>query len=205
MLPLAWHSRLAVVTVLAVLAPSALLAQKNRKGDERTSYPAHVLIIRHAEKPPERDGSLDLAPAGVARAKALPELFIPSAKRPNPFPRPDFIFATRDTRHSHRPVETVGPLGATLGVRIDTEFADNDVRALAHELLGHRKYEGKTVLIVWHQGTIPDLAKALGARGAPGSWKDSVFDRVWEITYGKNGAVSFDDRPQHLMSGDSAR
>jgi broad specificity phosphatase PhoE len=205
MISIASSSRLAVVTVLMVLASSTAFAQKNKNGGENTSYPAHILIIRHAEKPPDGDRSLDLAAAGAARAKALPQLFTASATRPNPLPRPDFIFATQDTRHSHRPVDTATPLGATLGVRIDTEFADNDVRALAHELRSRRKYEGKTVLIVWHQGTIPDLAKALGATAAPAKWKDSVFDRVWEITYGKNGTVSFDNLPQHLMSGDSVK
>ena len=171
----------------------------------QTSYPAHILIIRHAEKPPDVDRSLDLAPAGAARARALPQLFTSSPGRPDPFPKPDFIFATQDTKHSHRPFETVAPLGSALGLRINTTFADNDVRALARELLEHRKYEGKTVLVVWHQGTIPDLAKALGARDVHKGWPDSVFDRVWEITYTKNGKASFEDRPQHLMSGDSAR
>jgi len=200
------QSRLVAFAVMATLWASAILpAQQSKKRDETTSYPAHILIIRHAEKPPDAARSPDLAPAGAARARALPRLFEASPDRTDPFPRPDFIFATRDTKHSHRPLETVGPLGAALGIRINTAFGDNDVRALAKELIGHRKYEGKTVLVVWHQGTIPDLAKALGALDAPHGWADSVFDRVWEITYTKNGNASFANRPQHLMSGDAAR
>ena len=205
MLALMSPSRLAAFAAMTLLASSAGVAQQSKKVDDQTSYPAHILIIRHAEKPPDADRSLDLAPAGTARAKALPQLFKSSPNRPDPFPTPDFIFATQDTKHSHRPVETVAPLGAALGLRINTTFSDNDVRALARELLEHRKYEGKTVLVVWHQGTIPDLAKALGAHDAPKGWPDSVFDRVWEITYSKKGKASVKDRPQHLMSGDSAR
>jgi hypothetical protein len=188
----------------AIIVTSPLLAQKRQESDHR-SYPAHVLIIRHAEKPPDVDRSLDLAPAGAARARALPRLFTAAPDRADPFPRPAFIFAARDTKHSHRPSETVAALGTALGIRIDTAFADNDARALVKELLEHRKYAGKTVLVVWHQGTIPDLAKALGAANAPRHWADSVFDRVWEITFTTNGKASFEDRPQHLMSGDSAR
>jgi hypothetical protein len=47
------------------------------------TYPAHILIIRHAEKPAEGSG---LSPEGKARAPALPKLFMKSDDRPNPFP-----------------------------------------------------------------------------------------------------------------------
>jgi broad specificity phosphatase PhoE len=196
---------LVAITTVTLLGPAALAAQKHRKADTPESYPAHVLIMRHAEKPPEPSRSVDLAPAGVARAKALSQLFTASARRPDPLPKPDFIFATHDTKHSHRPSETAAALGAALGLTVDTRFGDEDVKPLAREVFGHHKYAGKTVLIVWHQGTIPDLAKALGATDAPKSWKDSVFDRVWEISYGKDGKVTFQDRPQQLLSGDSSK
>ena|SRR5690349_15180165 len=196
---------LSAATAIVLSLPATLLAQKHDKGGRRESYPAHVLIIRHAEEPPEPSRSVDLSPTGAARAKALTQLFTSSGKRSEPLPRPDFIFATRDTKHTHRPSETAAPLGAALGIPVDTRFADEDVDALAREILGHGKYQGKTVLIVWHQGKIPDLAKALGAKDAPGSWKDSVFDRIWEISYDKSGKVSFENRPQHLLNGDSAK
>jgi broad specificity phosphatase PhoE len=196
---------ISVASVTTLSFSGALPAQQHDKRGGHEAYPAHVLIIRHAEKPPEPSKSVDLTPTGVARAKALPQLFTSSAKGAGPLPRPEFIFAARDTKNSHRPSETAAPLGAALGIPVDTRFTDSDVKALAREILGHRKFEGKTVLIVWHQGTIPDLAKALGATDAPRSWKDSVFDRVWEITYSKNGKVSFEDRPQHLLRGDSAQ
>jgi len=191
-------------SIVALSVPIALAAQKHDRV-RGVTYPSHVLIIRHAEKPPELSGSVDLAPAGVARAKVLSQLFTASPGRPDPLPRPDFIFATRDTKHSHRPSETAAPLGAALGIDVDTRFGDEKIKALAREILGHRKYAGKTVLIVWHQGTIPELARALGATEAPKSWKDSIFDRVWEIGYGENGKVTFQDRPQRLLDGDSSK
>ena len=185
--------------------PATLLAQQHDKRSGHETYPAHVLIIRHAEKPPEPSKSVDLTSTGVARAKALAQLFTSSGKGPDPLPKPDFIFAARDTKNSHRPSETAAPLGAALGIPVDTRFTDAHVKALAREILSHDKYQGKTVLIVWHQGTIPDLAKALGANDAPHSWKDSVFDRVWEISFDKHGRVSFENRPQHLLAGDSTK
>jgi broad specificity phosphatase PhoE len=189
---------------LAVGGPAPALAQKHDKGNDHATYPAHILIIRHAEKPPEPSSSVDLNAAGVARANALAQLFAGSAKRTDAFPKPDFIFATADTKHSHRPSETAAPLGSALGIKVDTRFGDGDVKPLARELLGRRTYEGKTVLVVWHQGTIPELAKALGA-DPPRGWKDSVFDRVWDITYDQHGKASLADRPQRLMRGDSER
>jgi hypothetical protein len=46
------------------------------------TFPAHVLIIRHAQK---ADGT-GLSPEGKARTAALPKLFMKSEARPNPFP-----------------------------------------------------------------------------------------------------------------------
>jgi broad specificity phosphatase PhoE len=196
-------TRFALITAVMLAFPAALSAQKQLKRVDAVSYPAHILIIRHAEKPAEPSRSVDLAPEGVARARQLHELFEVSPKRPNPLPRPDFIFATRDTKQSHRPSETAAALGASLHLDVDTRFGDKHVKGLAREILTVPKYAGKTVLIVWHQGTIPDLAKALGADTAPDSWKDSVFDRVWEITYNRNGEAMFDSHKQHLTSADA--
>jgi broad specificity phosphatase PhoE len=193
----------ALIAGIALASPAALLAQKQLKRVDAVSYPAHILIIRHAEKPPTSSRSVDLAPEGVARAKRLHELFEASPTRPKPLPRPDFIFATADTKQSHRPSETAAALGASLHLDVDTRFGDKHVKGLAREILTVPKYAGKTVLIVWHQGTIPDLAKALGADDAPDSWKDSVFDRVWEITYNRNGEAFFESHKQHLASGDA--
>jgi hypothetical protein len=57
------------------------------------------------------------------------------------------------------------------------------------------------VLICWHHGKIPDLAKALGVFNPP-KWDGKVFDRVWQITYTK-GKASLADLPQMLLYGDS--
>ena len=69
-------------------------------------------------------------------------------------------------------------------------------------MLTDPKYAGKTVLIAWHHGTIPDLAKALGVKDPPQKWQDEVFDRVWEITY-SNGTASLKNLPEDALPGDS--
>jgi broad specificity phosphatase PhoE len=199
-------ARTPIVVLIAALilsGPSTLFAQKKAQSGEPGTAPRYILIIRHAEKPAEKDPSPDLSPAGIARARVLAGLFTASATRPNPFPKPDYIFAASTTKRSRRPLATAAPLGAALGLNVDTRFRNEAVAALARELLERRKYAGKTVLVVWHHGSIPELARALRAKDAPRSWKDSTFDRVWVITYDASGHATFQDRPQQLVIGDS--
>ena len=175
------------------------LAQKNS-----TSFPQTVLIIRHAEKP-LRDESVHLSPIGAERAAKLPQLFSASKDRPAPFSTPDFIFAAKDSRHSHRSVETVTPLARKLRLAVYSNYADADFSNLAEKILNGREYAGKTVLICWHHETAPELAHKLGAAHAPNHWKDETFDRVWELTYNQKGKATFRDLPQRLLSGDSGK
>jgi phosphohistidine phosphatase SixA len=170
-------------------------------GSDRASPaagPRIVLIIRHAEKPDETVGEKDvnLSKQGFARAEALAKAI------PAHFPKPDFLIATKQSKGSNRPVETITPLANALHESIDSTYADKEYEQVAHAVLTEAKYAGKTVLISWHHGTIPELAKALGAKDAPEKWKGQVFDRVWEITY-QNGAATWQDMPESALPGDS--
>src|SRR5262245_24653984 len=125
------------------------------------AQPSEVLIIRHAEKPD--DDSIHLSPKGRQRAEALPRMFMKSPDRPDPFPKPDFIFATKKSHHSNRPVETVTPLARALNLDIHARFKDDEVEELATELLTNPRYTDKVVLVCWHHGKIPKLARELKA------------------------------------------
>jgi broad specificity phosphatase PhoE len=177
---------LALVVALAVCATAQ-------------AQPRQVLIIRHAERP---DGdSVHLSPEGQKRAEALPGLFTKRANRPDPFPSPDFIFATKKSSHSNRPVETVRPLARALNLDSDDRFKGDETDRLAAELLTNPRYAGKTVLVCWHHGMVPELARQLKAEDVPDQWKPSAFDRVWVITY-KDGKGKLKKLHQGLMSGD---
>jgi hypothetical protein len=186
------------------LAAFILVALAPARADDAKSYPARILIIRHGEKPSDAE-MVGLSEEGKERAKALHKLFEKSDERPDPFPRPDFIFATKDSKKSHRPRLTVTPLAKKLELKIDDRFANADFAKLANELLSESKYAGKTVLVGWHHGIIPQLAAKLGAKDAPDTWKDAVFDRVWQLDYDDKGKVTFQNLPQHLMPGDSKK
>jgi broad specificity phosphatase PhoE len=155
--------------------------------------PREVLLIRHAEKEPN---SIHLSADGWKRAEALPKLF------EGKFPKPDFIFATKPSKTSNRPVETVTPLSKTLSLPVNAVFANADFQMLAADLLTNPRFAGKVVLVCWHHGTIPELARKLGAEDVPEHWKEQVFDAIWVLTY-EDGKVKFKKRHQALMPADA--
>lgn len=81
-------------------------------------------------------------------------------------------------------------------------MANADYLKLAADLLSNPRYAGKVVLVCWHRGTIPDLARKLGAVGVPRHWTEEVFDAVWVLTY-KDGKVSFHQRHEGLLATDA--
>jgi broad specificity phosphatase PhoE len=181
-----------LLLILAVASTRAFPAS-----DASAHGPRIVLIIRHAEKPDDKSDP-DLSPRGFERAGALAKAI------PDHFPRPDYLFATKRSKGSNRPVETITPLSKALQEPIETTFADDDFAQLAHEVLTHPKFDGKTVLIAWHHQKIPDLAKALGVQNAPDKWNPDVFDRVWQITY-ENSVPVWKDLPEAALPGDSQK
>jgi broad specificity phosphatase PhoE len=189
----------ALAFVFLAIPPSAVA-----QAPDAAKRPRQVLLIRHAEKPAD-DASVHLSADGVKRAEVLHRLFEPAADRPAPFPTPDVIFAAKDSKHSHRSVETVTPLAKRLKLPVNSTYRDEEFAALAREVVQNPRYAGKTVLVCWHHGTMPELAARLGAADAPAAWKGSVFDRVWQISSAENGAAKFRDRPQQLIPGDAAR
>jgi hypothetical protein len=182
-----------LIALLALVAGVAGLAQTPQP-------PATILLIRHAEK--LTDGRIDLSPVGFERAKRIPELFGGAdVAAPHNLPRPDFLFATHQSKKSNRPVETITPLSEALKLPISAEIEDDDFATLAKQLLSGR-YAGKVVLVAWHHGKLPEFARALGAVPPYDPWPDTQFDRVWRIDY-KYGKAVLTDLPQGLMPGDS--
>lgn len=193
--------------------------------------PSQIFIIRHGEKlgdpKKEDDGGRHLSVQGSARAADLPSLFapplglfscglrpkdhefhghyhhVPIKSKPARFATPNFIFATARSKHSKRPMETVTPLATALDVPINDGFDDTEIKKLANAILTEHAFAGKIVLVCWHHGQIPDIAKALGVKRPP-KWDAKVFDRVWQITYPK-GKASLADFPQMLLYGDSRK
>lgn len=141
-----------------------------------------ILLMRHAEK----TGALDdihLSAAGQARAAALAD-YVPAA-----FGTPGFLIATSPSKRSIRPIETIAPLAARLGKQVTAVHADDAYGELAAELLWNPAFAGALIVVCWHHGKIPKLARALGAvRGSyPDPWSEGVFNVILDLTYGESG------------------
>jgi len=191
--------------------------------------PGQVLIIRHGEKvgDPKKDddGGRHLSIRGSARAAGLPSLFsaalpqlsckfhaheegfvgeyrqIPLKGAAPRFSTPNHIFATEPSRQSKRPLETVLPLATALNLPVNHSVKDDDagIKKMVNAVLN--EYPGDIVLICWHHGRIPEIAKALGI-AKPLKWDGKVFDRVWQITFPRY-SPALKDLPQMLLYGDS--
>jgi hypothetical protein len=174
--------------IFALLIPSLVTPVSPSAALETTSAglaDATVLIIRHAEKP---DSGTGLSPAGEARAQAYVGYFQHLMLNSVAF-RPDTLIATADSPNSARERLTLTPLSQALGIPIDLRFSNKDLAGLVHVLTSEA--HGKSVLIAWHHGTLPQIIEALG--GDPhallpdGYWPDNVFDTVVVLRYDHDG------------------
>jgi hypothetical protein len=171
--------------LLMATMPAATYAQAANAGNSSPLANAVVLIIRHAEKP--KSGSA-LAPAGKKRAKAYVKYFKDYTVDGQPL-KLDYLFASADSKASRRARLTIEPTSKKLGLSIDTRFADAQYQQLANEI--RTKPLGKSILICWHHGEIPQLILALGADPAQlfrsSKWPDAVFNWVIQLRYDANG------------------
>jgi hypothetical protein len=124
----------------------------------------------------------------------------PAAAR---FPAPGFIFATQDSNHSARPVDTITPTAAALGLTINSQYSNskNDIEQLAKDILTKSDYAGQVILICWHHGTIDTLATKLHGTGAV-KWVGTVFDRLWLLDYSQGDTPPIQQFGQELLFTD---
>ena len=156
------------------LDDSSETAAPERNGDG----PARIILMRHADKPDDPDDP-DLSPAGMTRAEKLANYI------PQTFGKPDIIIATARSKHSDRPAETVAPLAKVLGVPVQHDIKDKDFEELVDQLFSNPDYRGKTVVVCWHHGSLPDIAALLGAPAGtyPDPWPDETFNVILDFRY----------------------
>jgi hypothetical protein len=171
-----------------------------------------IMLIRHAEKPDDKDGGVDqkgepdkhdLIVRGWQRAGALVQFFA-NPRDPNlPIKRPATIFATEPNSgsESNRPLHTVTPLAKFLNLNIDSRIAEGSEDALVQAAVA----ANGVVLIAWHHEKIPAIANlVLQNKSAPQKWPGDRFDVVWIFTREAPTAPwKFAQAPQLLLAGDS--
>ena len=169
-----------------------------------------IMIIRHAEKPDKHAiqgvteaGTADkddLTVRGWQRVGALVRLFNPvppAGLRPGlAVPSAIFVGPPTEQHSSKRPLHTVLPLAADLGLQVRTDFALHQEADLIAAALN----AAATVLICWHHERIPKLAAALGV--VLEDWPDEVFDRVIVLDHA-GPTWTLARVSQHLLPGDA--
>ena len=158
-----------------------------------------VLLARHAEKPDDPNDP-DLGPRGYIRAGALSYLFN-DATNDGIHPALSALFATKPSKASRRPLETLQPLAALLPqLPFDANYKVGEEPALAAAI---QAGSAAVVLIAWHHEAMTVLATALGVAAAPPWPGPDVFDRLWRVDMTKVPPTLV-DLPQRLLFGDSA-
>ena len=171
-----------------------------------------IMLIRHAEKPTDKDGGVDhegkadkrdLIVRGWQRAGALTQFFANPRDPDGPIKRPAAIFATEPTTgsESQRPLHTVTPLSHFLNFTINSTIAEGAEDRLVKDAIA----ENGVVLVAWHHEKIPAIANLiLGNKTAPQRWPGDRFDLVWIFDRAApNAPWKFSQAPQLLLAGDS--
>jgi hypothetical protein len=170
--------------------------------------PAQVIIIRHAEKPPDETapGGNLLSLKGKQRAAALVPYFLGTPDVLE-YKTPVAIYAQRPKKDSssRRALDTVQGLATALKLPVLQKYTREEFPQMVGDILARKEYDGKMVLICWEHKVIPEMARAFGASGASDVWPGRAFDRTWIITIQRDGTRAFKDLPQRLMYGDSEK
>lgn len=154
--------------------------------------PNQIVIVRHADKWPQKNPGPYLSPKGQVRAEKLAVYYI------NRFGKPDFIFASKPVPSkigSHRPLQTVMPLANALTFQnphpllVQTPYVTQEYKQLAHLLLTQKRYANKNILVCFHRPDMDRLAHDLGVTQALPAWQKDVFDTVFVLQY-KNGKLA---------------
>lgn len=147
------------------------------------AMPAQVIVIRHGEKPRDKNAK-HLAEAGVERAARLVDYLKQNPELSKLGP-PAALIAARQTKEGggQRTSETLEPLARDLKLAIQTPYQSDRSDKLAALVRTSKRYDGKVVLICWTHERMPELIEALGIHPAPAKVPDDAYDLVYLIRY----------------------
>ncbi len=123
-----------------------------------------VFLVRHADVPPGADPHLNAA--GLTRANELIRVVGAAAIAA--------VYASEFARTR----ETAQPLATHLGLTVKVPNG-GDPAATVQDIRAH--HLGKTVLVVGHSNTVPDIISRFGAPSVP-VIEPTVFDRLFVLT-----------------------
>lgn len=144
--------------------------------DEAPAGATTVVIVRHAEKAQDDPKDPSLSEVGKARAEALASALDSAG-----------VAAVYSTQFK-RTALTAEPLAKRLGLTVTQKPIAGDAAVYAKELAREvlAKEKGKTVLVVGHSNTVPDLVQAFsGSTIAP--LTDADYDQIFVVVVPGSG------------------
>jgi hypothetical protein len=170
-----------------------------REGDV---YKQTIVIMRHGEKPKNKNGQLECR--GLNRALALPKVLN------GLFGKPDYIFAPNPAgpnRHFSyiRPLMTIEPTAIQYNLTVSTSTTYTDFKAIAGKLVSI-VYRNSLTYVCWEHRKIVPVSKTIVSMlgGEPNiipEWVDGDFDSLYIITiawYKGVPSVSFKKGSENL-------
>ncbi len=162
------------------------------------AIPKEIILIRHADKLIQPNPGPFLSPLGRQRADKFSDYYLSHINTSGvidnyTFNEPDYIITTAHTAQSNRELETVMPLVTEFAVRhpktgqpvllSDVYRHGEGLAGLYQDLLKSSKFNGKTILICWHHGEIPELLDGLGTSPHQTKLADEDYDTVYHILF----------------------
>lgn len=134
-----------------------------------------IIVVRHAEKASDDPKDPGLSDQGKIRANKLAEILKHTDL--------EAIFTTQYKRTQQTGLPAASKAGIEVQVRPATR---ENSKTYAAELLKEirKKFRGKTVLIVGHSNTAPEIVKQMTGIDV-GPIDESTFNRFYVITVGK--------------------
>ncbi len=167
--------RLAFSLLLKIGLTAAMLSGVVRAQVAPASEPTVVIVVRHAEKSSDASRDPSLSSAGKDRARKL-GLMLRDARITTVY--------VSDTR---RAKETAEPIAVALGLVAET-YPGRQVAALIEKML--KNAAGKTVLVVGHSNTVPEMISLLTKGRESVVLRDDDYDAMFIVTIGHHDAPS---------------
>ena len=150
------------------------------------ALPAQIVIIPNAE---ESSGVLSIT--GQQRAQALSPYLTQTHSLIGPGLY-QVLFACKPNAlvSNLSSMQTLAPLGFTLGLPVHTPYGLGDEQLMANLLLNDPRYEGLNIMIAWEQAGVSTLINQLGYNPAAASTNNMTFVLTYPITSPPNAVVT---------------
>lgn len=155
------------VAALLVLSGQACVKVHVARGADAPAALTTIVVVRHAEKSTDDPRDPSISAVGWERAAALSETLKDAGV--------GAIYSTQLKRTR----QTAEPLAKKLGLTIIERSATTPAVDLAREILANQA--GKTILIVGHSNTVPQIVQAFGRKVIP-PIQDSEYDHLFIVT-----------------------